>query len=172
MVASARRAGLGSWWKRHFLGAEALLALILTLGFVVWLELFHGYAVVNAILEGRRGLLYSTLAVVEATLLGFVLATTALVLGFAESPRLELLRDSSQYATLWRTFTASIRAFGLGTVASLAALLLDRDAPAVNNPAMALVVGTTLLAGFRSLRTGWALQSVIEIITKRGSTGD
>jgi hypothetical protein len=156
------------WWKRHFLGAEGLLAIILTAVFVVWLEGFHGYRAVNIVLADRRGLLYSTLAMIDATLLGFVLATTAIVLGFAETPRFELLRNSKQYPTLWKIFTASLRVLGLGTVAALTALLVDRDPlSANNNIAMTAVFATSLLAAFRTARAVWALQNIVRIVTKR-----
>lgn len=152
-------------WERYFLGVELALATLATAAFAVWVGAFHGRHVVDAVLAGQRAALYGGLVAVDGALLGFVIATTAIVLGFAQDDRFEVLRNSAYYPMLWRTFTSTIRFLGLATVAALVALLADHDANP-NWPAMVACGGTSLIAGLRLARSVWVLEHVIRVVTR------
>src|SRR5205823_2810587 len=98
------------------------LVSVLALAVGGWLQLRYGpHAPVEAFLKTRRGTLYGAALSVHAGLLGFVLATTTVVLGYAQSERFEVLRASRHYRALYRTLTAAIGMFALATVTTLAA---------------------------------------------------
>ncbi len=63
---------------------------------------------VAAFLKDRRQTLYATLVSVHITMLGFALATLTVVLGYAQSPRFQVLRDSPWFAALFGVFTAAL----------------------------------------------------------------
>lgn len=157
---------MGRWWRAHFLGAETCLAGVLAIGFLLWLLLLGGHRHVDPILAGRRGSLYGTAASIEGSILGFVLATTAIVLGLVNTERFKLLRESSRYSDLWRTFMSSIKVLAVATLAAFLALVVDRERPNSNTSALILCVATSLWAIVRVVRVIWALERVIEIATK------
>ena len=137
-----------AFWRLHFLGCELALGLCLTLVFAGWVEWANGMRSVDNLLSGQRSAVYGTVASLDGALLGFIIATAAIVLSFAPSDRFALLRGSAHYKTLWRTFTSTIRFLGLATLLALAALLGDRDA-GPNRLFMILCAGSTLLAVLR-----------------------
>jgi hypothetical protein len=114
-------------WKQHFLLVEWLIALLLTGGFYIWFERYGGAASIETVLKGNRATLYGTAASIFGSLLGFAITATSIVLGFSSSDRLAVLRGSAHYPTLWKTFSATIRALALATVIALVCLVWDRD---------------------------------------------
>jgi hypothetical protein len=86
------------------------------------------------------------------------------VLGFSSSDRLAVLRGSAHYPTLWKTFSATIRALAFATVIALICLICDRD----SKPASWLTIllfFSVLLAVFRIGRTIWVLEQIIALVT-------
>lgn len=153
-----------AFYRRHFLGAELVICAFLTGGLAAWVEAGHGRHVVNGWLDTDRGAFYGAVAAVDGALLGFVIATAAIVLGFAPTDRFAVLRQSKHYRTLWRIFTSTIRALGFATLAALVALLVDRDKDH-NAAAMIVFVGFQLFAIGRVARSVWALENVIKVVT-------
>ncbi len=150
----------------HFLRIEALLAVLATVCFALWLERFDGFAAVQATLKGNRSAVYGALASVFGALFGFVVTAVAIVLGYAESERLAVVRASQHYTTLWKVFVAGIHALALATLIALLALIFDRD----SSPSKVLLyccAFASVLALFRVARTVWMLEKVIFLVTKQ-----
>jgi uncharacterized membrane protein len=123
----------------------------------------HPAKAVAEFLKDRRGTLYGAALSVHAGLLGFVLATTTVVLGYAQSTRFEVLRDSRHYRALYRAFTASIGMFALATVTTFTALLLDRDT-APHRLAFVLAAAVSIVAAIRLARVLHLLRLAIDIV--------
>jgi hypothetical protein len=60
-------------------------------------------------LANQRGGLFTTLLTVEATLLGFIVAILAIVLGYAQASRFEIVRTSRQWTPLFESYTRAMR---------------------------------------------------------------
>jgi hypothetical protein len=149
------------------MGAEFTVALAGAAAVAAWSEYGGGAAVIDGILRGNRGALYGTLASIFGSLLGFAITAASIVLGFSSSPRLRLIRDSAHYPTLWKVFSGTIKVLGIGTIASLVGLILDRDsAPVVW--VTYLVVFVFLLVCLRIARTIWVLEKIIGLLTRAG----
>lgn len=155
-----------AFWRKHFLGVELVLAMVLTIAFGIWVRVAHETQLVNRLIGGQRSAVYGTLATLDGALLGFVIATTAIVLAFAPSDQFEILRESVHYQTLWRTFTSTIRALALATAVAIVALLVDRDGN-TNTLLMVLCAGTTVLAALRVWRSVWELEGTIKVVTRK-----
>ena len=155
---------LPAWWQSHFVSVELALSAIVTAAFVGWAEYLDGAAVIDGFLVGNRGSVYGTLASIFGSLLGFTITAASIVLGFSSSPRLRTIRNSRHYPTLWEVFGATIRALGLSTVISLAALIVDRDTTP-NHWVLYAVVFAVLLSSVRIVRTIWVLENIIALIT-------
>jgi multisubunit Na+/H+ antiporter MnhF subunit len=152
------------WWSVNFLAAELVAAAVGALVFGLWVWSLGGDSTVNDVLRGNRADLYGVLASIFGALLGFVITTLSIVLGFSTSDRLVIVRDSKHYATLWKVFTASIRALGLATAVAVASLVIDRE----NHPvsfALVICAFTTLLATARIARSVWILERVVGLVT-------
>jgi hypothetical protein len=152
-------------WKRHFLAAEGVLAILLSICFAVWFWRFDGMGSASTVLKDNRATLYGTIASIFGSLLGFVITATSIVLGFSASDRLAVVRESAYYPMLWKTFSATIRALAFATVVALLCLLVDRDSAPVPWLVVLLVL-VTLLAVLRVARTIWVLEQIIMLVTK------
>ncbi len=155
------------FWRKHFLGAELTLGVVVTAAFIGWAEWFGGLAELQVLLDGRRSVVYGAFAAIAGSLLGFVIATISIVLGLSSSPRLKRVRDSKHYGTLWVVFTTSIKWMGLATLALLAGLLFDRE----QSPKWWLFyasAGSVLLALLRLWRCIWVLEQVIKVVSTDG----
>jgi hypothetical protein len=121
--------------------------------------------VLDGLLQQNRPAIYQALASILGALLGFVITAISIVLAFAGMDRLELLRGSPHYGTLWSVFTQTTWILALATVCALAALILDRDA-APNRLALYLCLLTALLSAVRIARCVWVLEQLIGIIVQ------
>jgi len=157
------------WWRRRFLLAELGAALAGVGGFIVWMERYGGRAVVDEVLKDNRPAIYGALASIFGSLLGFVIATVAIVVAFDALPRLRLVRESATYQTLWQVFTSAIRWLGVATLGALGALVLDRGGPR-GRLALYVCAATTLVAALRVARCVWVLEKLISIIVQRART--
>lgn len=161
---------LPGWWRKNFLNVELLLVLVLMLLLVGYSECFQGRVFIEKLLEGNRASIYGALLSVFASLLGFTITAASIVLGFANSPKLEVVRNSQHYPTLWKVFSATIRTFGIATIIALIGLIFDRDK--VNNIDRSQIVVFYflvlyfLLSTARTIRSVWVLEKVIQILTK------
>ena len=153
------------FWKRNFLIAEGVLAILLTICFAAWFWGFGGKAATFALLKDNRAPLYGTMASIFGSLLGFVITATSIVLGFSASDRLVVVRESAQYPMLWKTFSATIRALAGATVVALLCLLVDRDSAPTSWLGVPLFF-VVLLSLLRISRTIWVLEHIIGLVTK------
>jgi hypothetical protein len=151
------------WLRRHFLGSELFLGTCATGVFAIWAERWHGFALVDEILEGNRGQVYAALASIFGSLLGFIIATASIVVAFQGLPRLRVVRDSSTYPVLWRVFTSAIRWLGAATIGALIALVFD-NGHATSHLAFYFCFFTTLVAMLRVARSVWVIEQLIHIV--------
>ena len=151
------------WWKVHFVGAELALAALVGVAFTVWVFALGGERPTNLLLAGNRAPIYGTLASIFGSLLGFTIAAVSIILGYASTDRMEIVRKSKPYATLWRVFVAAMRALAFVTVVALAGLIFDRDA-APAPVILCLCVGTLTLAMLRLARCLWVFEQVIHLV--------
>jgi hypothetical protein len=117
---------------------------------------------IDAFVDGRRGDLYAALLGLHATLLGFILAALAIVLGYVNNPNFALVRRSGKLPALFTIFLASTRTEAIATAAALCALLGDRDKHA-HTLLPAILAAITLVALLRLARTLWVMRLVVLI---------
>lgn len=164
------------FWDVHFLGLEFLLSVIMGILFFLWMNLFSGSVIVNSILNGNKGAIYGTLASVFSSLLGFVIAALAIIIGYSANEKFEFLKQSKHYATLWHVLISTIKALGLATIMMLIGLIFDRDNFPKSLPIninlyniylsmlRSLIIFTVLLALIRMKRCIWVLDNIVKIV--------
>ena len=144
---------------------DAGIVFVLTLLLAVWFLCFDGEVYVDALMQDNRAIIYGTTATIAGALLGFSIAAASIVLGFSSNERLELVRGSAHYSTLWRTFFQTIWWLGGLTVIALVCLIWDKD----SDPVSWFVIPFFLffsLSVVRVARIIWILQRLVEIIIK------
>lgn len=119
-------------------------------------------------LANQRGGLYTTLLTVEATLLGFIVAVLAIVLGYAQASRFEIVRQSRHWTPLFESYTRAMRWSAFVTALFLIGLLCDRDSsphPVVTALCMA---GALMSVGVLA-RMLWVTERVVWVVITPGS---
>jgi hypothetical protein len=157
---------LPKFWQRHFLMVEAAIALLCSTAFAVWFLRYDGASVTSCILQGNRAPFYGAMSSIFGSLLGFVITATSVVLGFSTSDRLAVVRESSEYPKLWKTFSSTIWSLALSTMIALACLLFDKDTAPTDWLLIPLFF-SVLLSLLRIARTIWCLEQIISLVTKK-----
>ena len=123
---------------------------------------------VYSYLASQRGGLYTTLLVVEATLLGFIVAVLAIVLGYAQSTRFELVRRSRHWTSLFKSYTRAVRWAAYAPACLLIGLLADRDSDP--HPVVTALCAASLLMAVAVLaRMLWVTERVVSVVITPGS---
>ena len=154
-----------NFWQRNFLFFEGLIGAIVAVLTIVYGYCLDGNQAIDSILGDNRGTIYSALASIFASLFGFVIAATSIVLGLSGNSRLTLVRESESYRDLWETLFSAIRWLGVATLFALAALIFDRQGSPTLWIVHAIVVLTVLVV-VRLWRCVWILQKTINLVTK------
>ncbi len=151
-------------WRANFLVFELAVAVVVSAVFVIWVEVWGGRSIVENALAGNRAQVYGVVASIFGALLGFAITTASIVLGFASTERLAVVRESPHYGTVWKVFVSAIRWIGVATLVALIGLIIDRD----RDPEIVVLyasVLTALIASLRLMRCVWVLENVIELVT-------
>lgn len=150
------------FYKRHFLGWELIISLILTGVFFVVVKYSVGICDLELYLSGIRGSLYGTLTALGGALLGFVITGLSVLLITGDNERMKALRTSDYYSQIFDIFFSTSKYLGVLVLVSLAGLILDRGA----NPIFfmnVLVVWSVLIVIFRIIRCIWVLEKIVQL---------
>lgn len=158
-----------AYWRRHFLGVEAALAVAPALALLAWFVLGEGRECVDGLMSDVRGDVYRTTATISGTLLGFLIAVASLVLGFVSTERLTLLQTSQHYPAMWETFFQTTRVLGALTVTALVCLVFDKDGASLPWLVVPFVLFLSLSL-VRLLRVIWILERIIGIVSRPSPT--
>jgi hypothetical protein len=159
----ARAKKIKNYWDVHFLRLELLLSIAIGIGFGMWMYLFSGSQRVDTILSTNRGAVYGTLAAIFGALLGFVITTLSIIIGYLPNERFDFLRQSPHFPTLGKVLISTIRVLSVATIMMVVGLIFDRDS-APQHLILCLSVFIIILALFRLWRCIWVLENVIKII--------
>lgn len=157
--------GIRRFYNLHFLGLELIISIFLSIFFAIWVTWFGGSTIVDKTLSGNRSAVYGALASILGSLLGFVITALSIIIGYATNEKLEFLRKSKHYTTLWNVLISTIKALSIATAMMIIGLVFDRD----NSPQHFILfvsVFTLLLSLFRLKRCMWVLENVIFIVIK------
>jgi hypothetical protein len=151
--------------ERHFETVDRIaVAALAGLLFAYSHYLDHDAGVLG-MFAGNRTAVYGAIIGLFGTIFGFGLTAMSIVLAFAESPRLRILRRSRHWATLWRVFTRGLRTFIIVALVALGGIILDRDrAPRLW--VVYVVVLFVLLGIMRVYRVLWAFENLTLIMNR------
>ena len=163
--------GFGQWWQQHFLGAEAVSAIIVSTGITISLWLPTTEPMIEAQLADSRTDVYRTIATMSGALLGFSMTISTLVLGYWDSQRIRLIREHPQRRhELWTTLIQSTWFLALLALSSIVAMILDKDT-APSKYAMIPFLYFFSLAIARLARAIWIIQGIVKIVSAGPTEG-
>ena len=151
--------------ERHFEIVDfTVVALLWSAAFVIG----HGFdhdAMILEVLKGNRVAVYAALGGLFGTIFGFAITAISIILAFAQSPKLLILRRSRYWKTLWAIFTRGIWTLMGVAMVAIVALTFDKD----SRPKVLITYGL-LLAVFvgvaKLCRIIWAFQKLVFIVTQ------
>jgi hypothetical protein len=155
--------------RKRLPGSAGELIVFLVLYAVLWRVVsFHDvHRHLYRYLAGQRGGLYTTLLAVEATLLGFIVAILAIVLGYAQASRFEIVRRSPHWKALFGSYTRAMRWSAYATASFLIGLLADRDSDP--HPVVTALCSASLLMSAAVLgRMLWITERVVWVVVAPG----
>ena len=150
-------------WERNFLLYEGAIPFLLAGLLALYVFGLDGAEHSEMFLKGKRVAIYGATTAAAAGLLGTTIAAVAIILGWIDSPRLIVLRNSERYSELWVVFKQSMWFLAVLTLLSLICLPFDRD----KAPVWALTVLFVLvssLATVRLARVIWVVHRLVEIL--------
>lgn len=115
----------------------------------------------NGVLHGAdAAAVYTALVGLQGTLLGFVLAALAIIAGYSQNDRMQLLRDAGQLPNLFGVYLAATRSYAISTLLALIALLISATAGLYD--ILACIVGiSVVLASVRLVRVLRVTETVL-----------
>ncbi len=152
-------------YARHFLVGDLLVATALA---GILIISFVNIIPAVSVPASSRVLLYSTGAVIAASLAGFSLVAITVILDASSSPALKLLRKSEHFPKVFDTLLSSVRFLGLTTFALILALI----AAGGSTWEFILVVFSVwlvLISVARIGRTLWILSNVLRLAAQQVS---
>lgn len=156
------------YWEAHFLLLEILVPGIMCALFVSWSAWLDKGVFISQIFAESRGVIYSTLAALFGSMLGFVITSVSIILGYANNEKLEIVRESRYYPTIWTVFKSTIKILAVATLLALLGLIADKDAQPLDF-ILYLNIYFVVISFFRIGRCIWVLENIIAIVTKKAT---
>lgn len=161
-------------YKRRFLQVEFLASLVVTVFIIGYIRSNWTPEYVDLWIIENKGNLYSLIASIGGTLLGFVITGVSIIIAFSDSKKLRLLTKSDQYQQIFKIYFSTIKYLAVTTVLSVIGLVIQNsNSVSINRIVIAgswniIVLYTLILVVtisiFRFYRCMWILQNIVEII--------
>ncbi|GEM02199.1 hypothetical protein SAMN05421839_10572 [Halolactibacillus halophilus] len=147
-------------YRSHFLGIELIISLLVIAVMVGIFYKYVGIEVLSDKLDGIREMLYGTLATLSGALIGFVITGLSVLLTTSSNERMEQLKRSKHYKTIFTIFFSTSKYLGVMFLISLISLIFDKD----SNPVYCLTVlsiWSLIIVAFRIIRCIWVLEKIV-----------
>ena len=156
---------LSTWYEKNFSCIEFFAAVLVAAAFFAATRFHKISSAIELILNGSHQTLYATIASIGGSLLGFILTAVSIVIVFGQLPKLRILRQSQQYANVFRVFFQAVNWLAFTTIWALIGLLVDRDS-APSMPVTSIMLFLAVLSAFRVYRCIWVMRAITEIASR------
>lgn len=113
-----------------------------------------------------RTSIYESFATIHGALLGFIITTVSIIIGYSTNEKLEIIVQNKNYKDLWSTFTDTIKFLAIATLISITALVVD-NSNSVNWLLFSLSIFLTLIVAVRIYRCIQIFEKIIKILIRR-----
>ena len=160
---SSYKRNLADNWSANFLFYDACLVALITLLFIIWVEVFNGKQDVNELFNQNRNNVYAALVSIFGSLLGFIITTMSIITTWTGREQMDKLRRKTLYPQLWDTFYVTVQALAAAVIVSIIALIFDRDGSS-KSIIWYFLLFFVLLASVRVYRCVWLLEKLIDMV--------
>lgn len=156
---------LPQWWKKHFLFVELLLSILLIILFYIVVQKMQIESRMMDLVKNNRSAIYTLIASISGSLLGFTFTGIAILLALADNQKLGILTQSKHYSKIYKVYISTIKILAITTILSLVSLIYDHE----GSPKCIMLylnLWAVILVCFRLLRCLWILEKIILIANK------
>lgn len=147
-------------YEENFMLYEFFISIILSIAIIHFIFPIIFPDGIETWLVLNKGDIYSLLASVAGTLLGFIITGVSVILAFSESEKLKILKKSKHYKTIFVVYFSTIRWLALTTVISIIWIFTDYFMVT----SFYLLTWSVLVSSLRIGRCVWILESIVEIV--------
>jgi hypothetical protein len=154
---------LVDFWNEHFLLCDFLFATTIWVFFTIWLFFLKGTEQIGFVISPNHNSIYETISAIQGALLGFIITTVSVIIGYSNNERLVIVVENENYKDLWFTFTQTIKFLAVSTLVSLSALVIN-SSQIINWVLFSLTFYFSLIVIVRLTRCIQIFEKVIKIL--------
>lgn len=152
-------------YSRHFLIYDSVLSFAVGILLALTVYFTIGESTINSTLHGVRLSLYTAIVTISGSLLGFTIATVALLQTLLAVRATRYLRNNPNVFDLYSSFFQAAFCLALLTAASLMAIFLDKDSePQVVVPMIVFILITVAVG--KLSRAIWVFRLLVRITAR------
>lgn len=149
-------------YKRHFLEAEFLISVGVALIVIFYIRSIWSNDDTISWIQANKKEIYPLIASISGTLLGFVITGVSIIIAFAESERLRLLKESNQYKTIYDIYFSTIRYLAITTLTPIIGMIVSNSEIYI----LYFLIWSIIISSLRIWRCIWVLENIVEIVLK------
>ncbi len=147
------------YWN-HLFWSNLIIAVVLVLIIRQILEFNLSPDILNVWLNLKLNSLYTIIATIAGTLLGFIITSISIIVAFTESDKLEILRESDHYTTLFNIYFNTIKILAITTIVAVIGIIDNSG----NIFLFYISLISTIMSALFIWACIWALESIIDIV--------
>ena len=159
-------------YRRNFLKAELILSFIIAIiiiGLIDYVMLWSRDDIISWISQNKADV-YPLVASIGGTLLGFVVTGVSVLIAFTESGKLDLLKKSEHYKTMYAVYFNTIKYLAIVTGVAFIGLMVDGYWAI---PLLYIIIWAVIISLLRMWRCVWILENIVEIsMNQNAQDGD
>lgn len=149
-------------YEKQFMLYELIISIVLSIVIVKFILPIIFPETVESWLVTNKNDVYSLLASVAGTLLGFIITGVSVILAFSESEKLRLLKKSRHYKTIFVVYFSTIKWLALTTAVSIMWIFTDL----FMLYSFYLLIFAIIITSLRMARCVWILEAIVEIVIR------
>lgn len=147
-------------YKRRFLKFDLAISIVMSIIIII---LYIKIVTIEALADWisiNKANIYGLIATIGGTLLGFVITGASIIVAFSESEKLELLKKSKQYNTIFEIYFSTIRYLAIATIIAILGIIINSYSAII----LYVLTWAIIISVMRLYRCLWILEKIVKII--------
>lgn len=151
-------------YQKNFLMYEFAISVIISLIVIAIITKCWSESEIHNWIKLNKSGLYSLLASISGTLLGFIITGISVILAFSESQKLRRLKESTQYKTIFVVYFSTIRYLAFTTIVAILGFVTNNRS--VDICLLYLLIWLLIISSLRIWRCLWILEKIVSFMTE------
>jgi hypothetical protein len=151
-------------YQENFLAYEFGISVIISLIVIAIIQIYWSKPELYNWINSNKSGLYSLLASISGTLLGFIITGISVILAFSESQKLRRLKESTQYKTIFVVYFNTIKYLAFTTIVAILGFVVNNRS--VDFYLLYVLIWLLIISSLRIWRCLWILEELVTIMTK------